>query len=152
MNHQILTITTREKTQFIDITKMTSDFVRKQNVKNGIISIQSLHTTTSIIINENETGLLYDLDKLLTNLCPENMPYSHDDFSRRERESGKKIECKKNGFAHLKAMLLGNGITLPIINHKLSLGTWQSILFLEFDGPQQERKIELCVYNEQDDT
>ena len=80
------------------------------------------HTTTGIIINENEAGLKSDILTLLNELIPKGKGYLHD-------------RIDNNAHAHLRAVVLGSSVTIPIKRGALALGTWQSILFVECDGP-----------------
>lgn len=135
MIKRTLSISTTEHTQFIDITKQIQDLI---NINEGIAVIRTLHTTSGICINENEPGLIKDKINFLKSIIPEDKHYQHDD-----REIPKEDKYKrKNGFAHLRAMLLGSDITAYIEKGKLSLGQWQSIFFVELDGPR-EREIEV---------
>lgn len=105
--------------------------VRKSGIENGICMLSTRHTTTSIIVNENEPGLLEDILVLLNRLVPAGAGYLHD-------------RTDNNADAHLKALLLGSSEALPITNGKLELGTWQSVFFAEMDGPRK-RKVNITL-------
>lgn len=149
MIRKILHITTKEQIEFCNITKDIQNFVKENQIKNGIITVRTLHTTSSIYINEGETGLLKDTNVFLSKILPESAFYHHDNFSVRKIDQDDEYKDRKNGFAHLKALLLGHDVTLAIIDGKLTLGRWQSILFADFDGQRQDRKIEILIYNEE---
>ena len=85
-----------------------------------------------------------DLLILLQKMVPRNNYYHHDDITKRKYEPEDEYK-RKNAFAHLQSFLLGNTITLPIFKSKLPLGQWQSILFVELDGPRKDRKIEITI-------
>jgi secondary thiamine-phosphate synthase enzyme len=116
-------IQTTTRTELIDITDRVRSIVNESGTKDGICVISTRHTTCSIIINENEHGLRGDILEMLEMLIPENKSYAHN-------------RIDNNADAHLRAALLGNSATLPIEDGHLVLGTWQSIFFVELDGPR----------------
>jgi secondary thiamine-phosphate synthase enzyme len=115
---------TKESTELIDITDEVKRIVRAKGVDSGICVVFTRHTTTGIIINENETGLRNDILRLLDELVPCGKGYLHD-------------RIDSNAHAHLRAVLLGSSVTIPIENDSMTLGTWQSIIFVECDGPRR---------------
>ncbi len=119
----MIEIKTDKREQIIDITPLIQ---RNLNGKDGMAVIYSPHTTTAIIINEAESGLLQDILRFMDKLAPRGAGYMHD-----------KID--NNADSHLKASLLGNSVVVPVENGRLMLGTWQRILFIEFDGPRRRR-------------
>ncbi len=118
------TIRTRKDVELIDITREVAEAVAEAKVEHGLASVYTKHTTTAIFINEAESGLLQDYLTLLEKLVPAHGGYAHD-------------RIDSNAHAHLRSMLLGSGVTLPVIEGKPALGTWQRILFAELDGPRQ---------------
>ncbi len=116
-------IQTKARTELIDITDRVRTIVKEGGTKNGICIISTRHTTSGIIINENEHGLRNDILDMLETLIPENKNYAHN-------------QIDNNADAHLRAVLLGNSAVLPIEDGHLVLGTWQSIFFVELDGPR----------------
>ena len=116
-------ILTTTRTELIDITDRVRSLVKEGGIKNGICVISTCHTTCGIIVNENERGLRADILDLLEALVPENKKYAHNSIDN-------------NADAHLRAVLLGNSETIPIEDEHLVLGTWQSIFFVELDGPR----------------
>jgi secondary thiamine-phosphate synthase enzyme len=129
-------IETGQSTELIDITGKVKEIVksRSSNVNSGICVVFTRHTTSGIIINENETGLKNDILAFLNELIPKGKGYLHD-----------KID--NNAHAHLRAVLLGSSVTIPIEKGDLTLGTWQSIFFVECDGPRR-REVYVTVINE----
>jgi secondary thiamine-phosphate synthase enzyme len=119
-----LELRTKESTELIDITDEVKRIVRARGVDSGICVVFTRHTTTGIIINENETGLMSDILRMLDELVPRGKGYLHD-------------RIDSNAHAHLRAVLLGSSVTIPIENGSMTLGTWQSIIFVECDGPRQ---------------
>jgi secondary thiamine-phosphate synthase enzyme len=124
-------IDTNRAVELIDITDDVLAEVYKSSIQNGICLISTTHTTTAIIINENEPGLLSDMFNLLNKLVPPGAGYNHD-------------RIDNNADSHLRAMLLGSSETVPIVDGKLVLGTWQRIFFVELDGPRQ-RKVHITL-------
>jgi secondary thiamine-phosphate synthase enzyme len=122
-------LSTRGSTELVDITGEVKGIVSRSSVESGLCVIFTKHTTTGIIINENEGGLRSDILKLLNELVPKGKGYLHD-------------RIDSNAHAHLRAVVLGSSETIPIENGTVALGTWQSILFVECDGP---RRREVCV-------
>lgn len=120
----MLEIKTEEPVQVIDITRQVNDAVRESGVAEGICLVYILHTTTGIIINEVESGLVADLLRRLASLAPPRNGYLHD-------------RIDDNAHAHLQAVLLGNSRTIPFEEGCLALGTWQRVLFVELDGPRR---------------
>ncbi|HDS44563.1 MAG TPA: YjbQ family protein, partial [Methanomicrobia archaeon] len=108
----------------IDITDEVQQIVRAKRVDSGICVVFSRHTTTGIVINENEPGLRSDILRLLDELVPRGKGYLHD-------------RIDSNAHAHLRAVLLGSSVSIPIETGAMTLGTWQSILFVECDGPRR---------------
>lgn len=141
MKRKVITLSTIAQQQFCDITAEAQSFITKNRVKSGIFTVKTLNTTTAIYINENEQGLLQDLQEFLLRIVPNNYPYHHD-MRLNDNE-------RRNGFAHLQSIVLNNGVTLSIIDGQITLGTYQSILFLELDGPRANRQLELLIYDEE---
>lgn len=127
-----LRLNTNRKFEIIDITSKINELI---DVEEGIISIFSKHSTSAIVVNENESGLLKDLEFTLDNLITDKFTYDHD-----------KID--NNAKSHLKSFLLSSSECLPIKNSKLDLGTWQSVFFIELDGPRSGRTISLTIIGE----
>ena len=127
-----LKIDTNKNFEIIDITSQINNLI---NIEEGIISIFSKHSTSAIVVNENERGLLNDLELMLDNLVSDKFDYQHD-------------RIDDNARSHLKSFLLSSGECLPIKNSKLDLGTWQSVFFIELDGPRRSRTITLTMVGE----
>jgi secondary thiamine-phosphate synthase enzyme len=124
-------VQTEKRIELIDITGSVRKYLADSRIENGICVISTKHTTTSIMINENESGLVSDIMQLLEKLVPAHAGYLHD-------------RIDNNADAHLKATLLGSSETIPVVNGELLLGTWQSIFLAEFDGPRA-REINVTV-------
>jgi secondary thiamine-phosphate synthase enzyme len=125
-------INTNKSLEIIDITSDINDLV---DIEEGIISIFSKHSTSAIVVNENESGLLKDLEFMLDNLVSDKFSYQHD-------------RIDNNARSHLKSFLLSSSECLPIKNGNLDLGTWQSVFFIELDGPRHGRTVTLTMVGE----
>ncbi len=119
-----MNIRTSKRIELVDITKEVKSEVHKSGIDNGICVVSTSHTTTAIILNENETGLRHDILDFLEKLVPPSVGYQHD-------------RIDNNADAHLKAVILGSSETIPVTGGELVLGTWQRIFFVELDGPRQ---------------
>lgn len=124
----MIEIRTNKRVEVIDITDRVREVVESQEVLDGIAVVYTKHTTTAIVINENESGLKEDLLNTLERLIPAKAGYMHD-------------RIDDNADSHLRAILLGNSVVIPITNGKLDLGTWQRILFVELDGPRVRKVV-----------
>jgi secondary thiamine-phosphate synthase enzyme len=129
-----LEINTSLPVELVDITDNVKDEVRKTGIQNGLCVVSTRHTTSSIIINENESGLCTDIIDLLDKLIPPSAGYQHD-------------RIDNNADAHLKAVMLGSSETIPIIEGRLELGTWQRVFFVEFDGPRK-RNVNITIISQ----
>lgn len=137
-----LKLPTRECLQFIDVTAKINELVHHSGIRHGLVNVQTKHTTTAIIINENEPLLLQDLRRTLESLAPRDATYAHDNFDIRTENMTP--EERPNGHAHCKALFLRTSETLNVVNGKLDLGRWQSIFFLELDTAR-ERSISITI-------
>ena len=115
-------INTSRRVEVIDITSKVESVVEGD----GIAVVYTPHTTTALIINEAESGLIEDIIDILQKLVPRGAGYRHD-------------RVDDNADAHLRACILGNSLVIPVENGRLLLGTWQRILFVELDGPRRRR-------------
>lgn len=135
----------KEKFHFEDITDEVNKFVEGSGIKNGLVNIQTFHTTTSLILNENEPLLIEDIKQNLERTAPESIYYQHDDFKIRTVNMCDD-ECA-NGHSHCKAIRLPSHLTLNLIDGKIQFGTWQRILFFELDR-KRIRKVQIQILGE----
>lgn len=135
--HCELEIDTRAGLEIRDITDEVTRTVRSSGVTFGWINVQIRHTTAAILVNENEPLLLEDLKDALSRFAPENGRYHHDDMARRSvnLEPGEPA----NGYAHVRALMLGASATLNIVDGRVCLGPWQSVFLVELDRPRRRR-------------
>ena len=135
-----LTLSTEERTEVSDITKLIREAVQQFAVANGIALINTLHTTCALFINEFQSALVEDLRALSERLVPDRNGYRHDDPRFSDCERG-------NARAHLRAALLGRTLVVGVNNDDLTLGQFQSVIFAELDGPRR-REINIQVIGE----
>jgi len=140
--HRTLEFQTKGEFDFIDFTTEVEKFVSDNTVKNGFINIQTMHTTASLFLNENEPLLLEDFKKHLAQISPKHAGYNHDDFERRTVNMCDG-ECK-NGHSHCGALHFPSNLVLNIINGKLQLGQWQRIFLMELDRAKL-RKVQVQI-------
>lgn len=134
---------TIECLQFIDLTEQVQTIVESSGVSNGMVTIQSLHTTTAVLINEHEPLLLQDLKRTLERVAPRNRKYRHDDFT--VRTVNMTPDEEPNGHAHCKALFLPTSVVLNVLDGKMLLGRWQRLFMVELDRPRK-RTISVLVF------
>lgn len=132
--HTRIRITTRRPTEFIDLTDQVDGLVAEAGLRLGLVHLQSLHTTTAIVVNEHEPLLLTDFAALLDSAAPADAAYRHDDM--RARTVNVAPGERPNGHAHCRALLLGASVSLNVAGGRLQLGRWQRVFLVELDGPR----------------
>ncbi|MDK3155705.1 secondary thiamine-phosphate synthase enzyme YjbQ [Kamptonema cortianum] len=130
---ELLNIETETGIQIYNLTPQVQDWIERVGLQNGQITLFSRHTTTALAINEYEERLLVDIKAYLNKLAPENDRYLHNDLHLRVVPPDEPM----NAHSHLMAMTLSTSEVIPVMDSKLALGTWQSLLFFELDGPRQ---------------
>lgn len=131
--NKLIEIETNQGINIHNITPHIKDLIASTSIKNGQVLVFSRHTTTALAINENEERLLEDIKVFLEKLAPESEPYLHNDLHLRDVPPDEPI----NAHSHLMAMMLSTSEVIPIVEGKLALGTYQSVLFFELDGPRK---------------
>lgn len=122
-------VQTSEATEVVDVTDRVQAAIEDgsdADVTAGTATVFVPHTTAGVVVNEAEPRLLADVEEALGGLVLDDREYRHD-------------EVDDNAAAHLRAILLGESATVPVEDGRLDLGTWQSILFVECDGPRSRR-------------
>lgn len=120
---------TNDRLQLLNITDRINDIVRKSGIHDGIVHLQSLHTTSAIFINEWQDALLHDVKNFFEQIVQREQYFRHNDPEYSDCE-------RKNADSHMRGMLMGQTLCLQVRNASVLLGTWQSIIFAEFDGPR----------------
>lgn len=124
--------------EFWDFTDIVRDVAKRSMVRHGQITISTPHTTTSIVLNESETGFLNDFRKVIDRLVPVDTYYEHDDHSIRT-ENMQEDEFI-NGHSHIRQLITGQpSVTIPIVDGEVLLGQWQRVLYAELDQPRERR-------------
>ena len=121
----------------IDITARVDSARGRSKIENGLVTVFCPGSTGSVTTVEYEAGVLRDLQKAIEKIAPSDIPYEHD---RRWGDG--------NGFSHVRAAFMKPSLTIPLIDGKLALGTWQQIVFIDFDNKRRERKILVHVIGE----
>lgn len=126
---EYLTFETKKRKEFVNITNKVSSLCRKAKIQEGMVLVSAMHITAGVYINDAEDGLIADIEKWLEELAPASPDYLH-------HRTG-----EDNGDAHLKNLIIGHQVIVPITNGELDLGTWQQIYYAEFDGQRPKRVI-----------
>lgn len=126
---EYFTFNTKEHREYIHITPQVEEVVKKSLITEGMVLVSAMHITAGVYVNDDEEGLISDIDEWLENLAPFRKNYKHHDTG------------EDNGDAHLKALLIHHEVIVPITQGKLDLGTWQRIFYAEFDGQRDKRLI-----------
>ena len=132
-----ISLRTQGDGEIIDITAKVQKHLTESGITNGIVTVFVTHSTCGITTVEYEPGLIEDLGKLWERLAPKNVPYAHN----AQWGDG-------NGYAHVRASLLGTSLTVPFMDKKLVLGTWQQIILVDFDNRPRNRTIIVQVMGE----
>jgi len=126
---EYLWFNTANHREYINITRQVDEILKKSGVKEGMVLVSAMHITAGVYVNDAESGLISDIDKWLEELAPFDINYKH----HRTGET--------NGDSHLKSLLIGHEVIVPVTNGSLDLGTWQQVYYAEFDGQRRKRLI-----------
>lgn len=143
--HTTIRVRSTRPTEFVDITDQVDGLVAASGIQTGIVNIQSLHTTSSIVVNEHEPLLLSDFATLLGRAAPFRAFYRHDDAT--VRTVNLLPDERANGHSHCRALLLGAAASLNVVEGRVRLGRWQRVFLVELDGPR-EREVSMVVTGE----
>ena len=130
-------VETRGHCDVIDITHQVAEEIEGSGISNGIVTIFLPGSTAAITTIENERGLLKDFKAMWDRNVPTDIPYAHD-----------QAWGDGNGYSHVRASLLGASLTVPVIKKKMTLGTWQQIILVDFDNRPRSRDIILQIMGE----
>jgi len=134
---EIISLNTKGFSDIIDITQAVSGVVQTSGIKNGMMTIFCSGSTAAVTTIEYESGVLEDLKKAIERMAPSDICYAHD---RRWWDG--------NGFSHVRAALIGPSLTVPVVRGTLALGTWQQIVFIDFDNRKRQRNVLVQVMGE----
>lgn len=139
-SHHIIELATDAEVKVYDLTPRLKELLAQCGVRHGYVLVTSRHTTAAITINENEPRLLEDVQHFLARLVPKDGDYRHNDIVARGLP-----DEPPNAHAHIAAMLLGTAQTVPVADGALQLGRYQSVLFVELDGPRRRNVgVQIC--------
>ena len=141
--HSRIRIASERAMQFIDLTARIEAVATEAGIHAGLVNVQSLHTTTAIVVNQAEPLLLVDFDALLARTAPKDAPYRHNDLNVRTLAPGE----RPNGHAHYQALLLGSSASLNFADGRLQLGRSQRVFLVELDGPRP-REVSILILGE----
>jgi secondary thiamine-phosphate synthase enzyme len=119
---------TKKRIEFINITQEIDSILKESKIKEGLVHINSMHITSGVYINDAENGLIEDIKEWLDKLAPKK-DYKHH------------LTGEDNAQAHLKKMITGSEVNVPVTNGVLDFGTWEQIYYAEFDGQRKKRII-----------
>ena len=134
---ETISLSTKGFSDIIDITDRVDSVVGHSKIKDGLVTVFCPGSTGAVTTIEYESGVLQDLQMAIEKIVPSNIPYEHD---RRWGDG--------NGFSHVRAALMKPGLSIPLVSGRLILGTWQQIIFIDFDNRGRTRNIIVHVMGE----
>jgi secondary thiamine-phosphate synthase enzyme len=137
IHSETISLSTKGFSDILDITDRVDTMIARSAVENGLVTVFCPGSTGAVTTIEYESGVLRDLQKAIEKIVPSGIPYEHD---RRWGDG--------NGFSHVRAALMKPSLTIPVVKGKLALGTWQQIVFIDFDNRRRERNILVQVMGE----
>ena len=126
---EYLTFNTKKHRAYVHITPQVEKIVQTSGIKDGMVLVSAMHITAGVYINDNEKGLIQDIDEWLEKLAPFRQEYQH-------HQTG-----EDNGDSHLKAILVHHQVIVAVTDGRLVLGTWQRVFYAEFDGQRSKRVL-----------
>ncbi len=126
---EYLWFNTKKQREFINITEEVQKALEKSQIKEGLILVSAMHITAGVYVNDAESGLIADIEEWLEKLAPFRRDYRH-------HHTG-----ESNGDAHLKNLLIGHEVVVPVTNGRLDFGPWQQVYYAEFDGQRRKRVL-----------
>jgi secondary thiamine-phosphate synthase enzyme len=134
---ETFTVATKGFCDIIDISAEVADVVGRAGVADGTVTVFCPGSTCAVTTIEYESGVIRDLRRAIEELVPQHREYEHD---KRWRDG--------NGFSHVRAALLKPSLGIPLVGRRLALGTWQQVVFLDFDNRDRRREIVVQVVGE----
>jgi secondary thiamine-phosphate synthase enzyme len=135
---ETLIISTDQRVELVDLTVKVMEFVKRFNMREGLVSLWSMHTTCSLFINEFQTALLTDIKRFLEQMVARDAEWLHNNPDHSDCD-------RMNADSHLRAVLLGHHVTLQVSGGEVVLGQWQRILMAELDGPRA-RSLRIQIF------
>lgn len=134
---ETISLSTKGFSDILDITHHVDGVIDRSRIENGLVTVFCSGSTGAVTTIEFESGVLKDLQRAIERIAPSNIPYEHD-----------KRWGDGNGFSHVRATLMKPSLTVPLIKRRLALGTWQQIVFIDFDNRKRKRNILVQVMGE----
>jgi len=134
---ETISLSTNGFCDILDVTRHVDGVIGRSKIENGLVTVFCSGSTGAVTTIEYESGVLKDLKRAIEKIIPSNIPYEHD-----------KRWGDGNGFSHVRAALMKPSLTVPLINRRLALGTWQQIVFIDFDNRRRDRNILVQVLGE----
>lgn len=129
--HERIEVRTRRSVDTVEVTERVAEAVRRSGIRDGICTVAVMHTTAGVFVNENaDPDVQRDLLASLARIVPEDAPYAH---------------AEGNSPGHIKSVLVGTSVTIPLRAGSLDLGTWQGVYVAEFDGPRTRSATITCI-------
>jgi secondary thiamine-phosphate synthase enzyme len=126
---EYMVFNTKNKHEFINISKQVQDVVIRSDVAEGLVLVNAMHITSSVFINDAESGLIEDFQDWLKKLAPDHKDYKHN------------LTGEDNAYAHLWRTVMGREVVVAVTNGKLDFGPWEQIFYAEFDGQRRKRVL-----------
>ncbi|MCS7011882.1 MAG: secondary thiamine-phosphate synthase enzyme YjbQ [Anaerolineales bacterium] len=133
-----ISLSTRGNTDVHDLTSELARLVRESGFKSGLLTVFCPSSTSGVTTVEYEPGAISDLKRMFEELIPSNRPYAHNATWE-----------DHNGHSHMRASLLGPSLTIPIVNGRLTLGTWQQVIYVDFDIRPRRRELVVQMVGEE---
>jgi secondary thiamine-phosphate synthase enzyme len=134
---ETISLSTKGFSDTIDITNLVASVLKRSGIENGLVTVFCPGSTGAVTTIEYESGVLKDLQKAIEKIVPSNIPYEHD-----------KRWGDGNGFSHVRAALMKPSLAIPLIKGRMALGTWQQIVFIDFDNRRRERNLLVHIIGE----
>jgi secondary thiamine-phosphate synthase enzyme len=126
----LIKLQTEHREELHNLTKLIRNFVKSSGIRDGLVNVSSLHTTSAIFINEWQDALIHDFKAYLASAINKDLYYRHNDPAWSDCD-------RHNADSHLRSLMLGISLTLQIAGGDLVLGEWQSVIMAELDGPRE---------------
>ena len=134
---ETISLRTKGFSDIIDMTRHVVTVIERSGIENGLVTVFCPGSTGAITTIEYESGVIKDLQRAIEKIVPSDIPYEHD-----------KRWGDGNGFSHVRAALMKPGLSIPLVSGRLILGTWQQIIFIDFDNRRRERDVLVHVIGE----
>ena len=135
---ETIVVQTDQRIELVDLTNRVMEFVRRFNIREGFVSLWSMHTTCALFINEFQVALLADMKRFLEQMVARDAEWMHNNPEHSDCD-------RMNADSHLRALLLGHNLTLQVSGGEVVLGQWQRILMAELDGPRA-RSLRIQIF------